>query len=428
MRAIRNLLLALALFGLAGCGIAPSPGLATSTPLPATPTEAATPVPGPVTPSPDDGPQTLRLWLPPEFTPDMESPSGRLLAEQISAFEAAHPGVAVEVRPKAAAGPGGLMNALVTAANVAPGVLPNVVALRRDDLANVSAAGLVTPLDNLLPAEALAGYYPFAEAIGRVNGAWAGLPFAADAQVMAYLTNAYSNPPLRWEDVTVGSFIVPAAESNGLTVLNDYLASGGALSDETGAIRLDAELLADTLARFQALQIAGVLRSDTLGFADAGATWQVFRARRTTLAVTSAQLYLAEYAQVEGAAATLLPTDGQPPIALAEGWSWAVVNAAPEQQALCAALLAWLTAPEQQAPWTEAANVLPTRASTLAAWRSAPLAPFVSDVVTHARLQPSATVLAVVGPALRQALADVLSGRATPFSAATQAADLIEQP
>jgi hypothetical protein len=62
---------------------------------------------------------------------------------------------------------------------------------------------------------------------------------------------------------------------------------------------------------------------------------------------------------------------------------------APEHFALCAELLAWLTAPEQQAPWTEAANVLPTRAGTLAAWRAQRLVPFVSDVVTHAQLQPS---------------------------------------
>jgi ABC-type glycerol-3-phosphate transport system substrate-binding protein len=387
-----------------------------------------TALPAEVTPNPEDGPRTLRLWLPPEFTPNTDTASGRLLAEQISDFEDAHAGVAVEVRLKAASGPGGLLNALVTAANVAPGVLPNVVALRRDDLANAAAAGLVRPLDGTIPEAALAGYYPYAEAIGRVNGAWVGLPFAADARVVAYLTNAYSNPPLRWEDLTIGSMILPGAESNGLTVLSAYLAHGGTLSDADGNVRLEASLLAETLERFQTLQTTGVLRADTLEFSDAAATWQVFRARRTTVAVTSAQLYLAEYARVDGAAATLLPTSGEPPIALAEGWSWAVVNAAPESQALCAELVTWLTAPEQQAPWTEAANVLPTRAGTLAAWQSDALAPFVSDVVTHAQLQPSATVLALVGPALRQALGDVLNGRATPFSAATQAAEMVAQP
>jgi ABC-type glycerol-3-phosphate transport system substrate-binding protein len=434
MLPLKNMLTIVLLLAVAACGGLPGPGTATVTApvltaaATAEATAALTEEPAPATPVAETGPITLRVWLPPEFTPDTDTPSGRILAEQISVFEAAHPDVAVEVRLKAASGPGGLLNALVTAANVAPTVLPNLVVLRRDDLATVAAGGLVTPLDNLLPVEALADYYPFAQAIGRANGAWVGLPFAADARVVAYLTNAYSNPPLRWDDLTVGTLSLPGTESSGLTVLSAYLAEGGTLADDEGQVRLEADVLAQTLERFQGLRAAGVLQPAGLDYADTAATWQVFRDRRTTLAVTSAQLYMTEYFRVEGAAATLLPTAGEPPIALADGWSWAVVNVAPEHFALCAELLAWLTAPEQQAPWTEAANVLPTRAGTLAAWRAQRLVPFVSDVVTHAQLQPSAATLAVVGPPLRQALSDVLSGRATPFAAATVAADMVEQP
>jgi ABC-type glycerol-3-phosphate transport system substrate-binding protein len=430
MLLLRRILYLALLLALAACGLWPGPGTPTVTlPAPTPPATAAeTAVPAPATPMPEAGPVTLRLWLPPEFTPDTNTPSGRVLADQISQFEDAHPGVAVEVRLKAASGPGGLLNALTSAANVAPEVLPNLVVLRRDDLATVAAGGLVTPLEGWLPAEAVADYYPFAQAIGRANGAWVGLPFAADARVMAYLTNAYSNPPLRWEDLNIGSFVLPGAESTGLTVLSAYLAHGGTVTDEEGRVRLEANVLAETLEHFQGRQAVGVLTAATLEHADTDATWQIFRDRRATVAVTSAQNFLSEHTRVEGAAATLLPTAGEPPIALADGWSWAMVNIAPEHHALGAELLAWLTAPEQQAPWTEAAQVLPTRASTLAAWRSQRLVPFVSDVVTHAQLQPNAAVLGVVGPPLRQALGDVLSGRATPFSAATQAAQAVDEP
>lgn len=429
MHLMKNVLFAVLLAATA-CGVAPGPGTATVT-VPvstAVATAAETAEPLPATRAPEDGPVTLRVWLPPEFTPDTATTSGRMLADQISAFEAAHPGVAVDVRLKPANGPGGLLSALTTAANVAPSVLPNVVALSRDDLAAMAAAGLITPLDNLLPAAALDDYYPFAQGIGRVNGAWVGLPFAADARVVAYLTNAYTNPPLRWDDLVTGTFIMPGAESSGLTVLSVYLALGGTLADEEGRVRLDASVLAQTLERFQALSTSGVLAPAALDYSDTAATWEVFRSRRVTLAVTSAQLFMREHLRVEGAAATLVPTAGEPPIALADGWSWAIVNVAPARAMLCAELLAWLTAPAQQAPWTEAAKVLPTRAGTLAGWKSQRLAPFVSDVVTHAQLQPSAATLAVVGPALRQALDDVLNGRATPFSAATLAVEAVAQP
>ena len=104
------------------------------------------------------------------------------------------------------------------------------------------------------------------------------------------------------------------------------------------------------------------------------------------------------------------------------------MNGDPQHAALAAELAGWLLAPEQHGPWTEAAAVLPTRAASLAAWKSARLASIVSDVVAHGQVQPAGALLAVVGPALRQALSDVLAGRATPFAAATVAAGKVDQP
>lgn len=387
---------------------------------PPTPARPNTPSPGATT--------SLRLWLPPSFAPDVNTAGGRLLADQISAFEAAHPGTAIEVRLKSATGTGGLLNSLVAAANVAPSVLPHLIALRRDDLAAAASAGLVTQLDERLPPELLADYYPFAQSLGRVNGEWMGLPFAADARVMAYLNSAYPTPPLNWADLVTGTVAVPVAEPSALSLLTVYLALGGELTDEAGGVLLQADPLAEALGFFAGLQSAGMLPPTILDMADADDAWEMFRERRATLAFTSAQLYLAEYYRVEGAAATLLPTRGQPPLALADGWSWALVNVHPGERDLAAQLLAWLVAPEQNAAWTEAAQVLPTRAASLSGWQAQRLIPFVSDLVTHAELQPAGTTLALTGPALRQALSDVLAGRATPFAAATRASQTVARP
>jgi ABC-type glycerol-3-phosphate transport system substrate-binding protein len=116
------------------------------------------------------------------------------------------------------------------------------------------------------------------------------------------------------------------------------------------------------------------------------------------------------------------------PFALASGWSWAVVNTAPERQAAAMELLRWLTDPAQLGAWTLAAQVLPPRAAALARWGSSLPTAFAADVLTHAQPQPSAEVVARVGPPLRQALDDVLSGRATPFTAATTAAQAVAPP
>jgi ABC-type glycerol-3-phosphate transport system substrate-binding protein len=430
----RLLLLCLALALLAACGrFGPAPA---SSPTPDGPgtrpvtaegpgTPGAPPTPPPGASSEPPGPVTLRLWLPPDFAPDINSASGRLLAEQLSAFEDRAAGTALEVRIKAASGQGGLLTSLITAANAAPGVLPHLIALRRDDLVTAAAAGLVTPLDGLVSADFLAGYYPFAQAMGRASGAWVGLPFAADARVVVYQTGTYATPPLTWEQVTTGTVVLPGAEPSALSLVSTYLSLGGILADTNGQLRLDADLLAQSLQHYRDLQTQGLLPLSTLDYADTFSTWQVFRERRAGLAVTSAERYLAEYFRVEGSAATLLPTDGSPRLALADGWCWAIVNTEPERHPLAAQLLAWLTAPEQHAAWTEAAMVLPTHTAALAGWQSQRLVPFVSDVLAHAQLQPPGQVLAVVGPALRQALADVLNNRATPFAAAALAAQAI---
>src|SRR5262245_36594733 len=248
---MRPLLLVVCAAALSACSLLPGQRTPTASPGPATaggipratsPGDApvstvpahASPV-GVITGTPNastpGAPVGLRVWLPPEFTPDMSTPGGQLLAEQIQAFESAHPGTAVEIRTKADGGTGGLLNSLATAANAAPTVLPDVIALSRDDLATATAAGLVAPLDGLLPANSLTDYVPYAQTMARVGGVWVGLPFAADARVLAYLDSSYPSPPLRWTDVITGPVVLPVAETSGLTLLSSYLAAGGTLLD-----------------------------------------------------------------------------------------------------------------------------------------------------------------------------------------------------
>ncbi|MCC7361215.1 MAG: extracellular solute-binding protein [Anaerolineales bacterium] len=413
----------------AACGsgptaTAPAVTVTSAAGTPAVTTPAQTAAPGTAEPT-SSAPGRLRLWLPPELTPDVNTPGGRVLAAQFQAFEQAHPGSVVEIRTKAATGVGGLLNALVTAANVAPSILPDIVALRRDDLALAAEAGLVEPLEGFVPAATLADLYPFAQGLGRVNGVWVGLPFAADARVLAYATTFYPTPPTLWSDVDVGVYVLPGGEPTALTLLSGYLARGGTLADDAGAPHLDTSVLAATLQEYQGLESIGRLPLTTLDYVDAAGTWQALRQRQAALVATSAQQFLGEQGASGGVAMTLLPTAGQPSLALADGWSWALVNLGSDQHTLAAELLNDLLAPAQHAVWTEAAGVLPTRAATLAAWKNAHLAEQAGVVLARAQLQPAGAVLGVVGPALRQALAEVVSGRATPFAAATVAAEAV---
>ncbi len=398
---------------LSGCLAAPASPTAPPRAVTATfsaptapPTRAATP-----------GSQHLVIWLPPEFAPEAAQPGGAVLAEHLAQFEAGHPGWTVQARVKAADGPSGLLAALLAAHNVAPAALPDLIALRADDLAAAAAAGAVVALDRWVPREALEDSYPFARAMGLTQNQWAGLAFAADARILVYNTDLYATAPTHWADIVTGTMSLPAAEATGLSVLTDYLAAGGQVLDEAGQPALEAPRLAASLAEWRRLQERGVLPLSTLTYTGPEESWQVFRERRVTLTLTTAHWYLTEAGRVSLAAAALPPNQTGAPFTLAEGWCWALVNKG-EDLAGAAELLNWLASPARQAAWTLAAGWLPTRAATLTAWGEAPFVPLAAEALTRAQWEPPPRVRDLVGPLLRQAVADVLNGRATPEAAA----------
>jgi len=426
--------LALGLLGLwlVACTAAPTAGplaVQSATPPGQTPAPTAAATAAPSATASPSAVTTLSVWLPPDFSPtDATLPGSTVLADQLAQFERANPNVVVQTRVKAESGTGGLLHSLTTAYNVAPSVLPNIIALNRDDLGAAAQAGLVIPLDKYYPADSLADVYPFAQVLSRGNqGQLIGVPFATDVQVLAYLSYVYTTSPLTWTTVTTGTFIFPAADPAALTLLNEYLALGGSVTDSTGKPTLQPDILAAALTFFRSAREADLLPMSTMAYADSTATWQAFRLGRATLAVTSAHLYLIE-PNPPPAAVTLLPAPGGKPLTLAQPWSWAIVNTQPEHEAAAAALVTWLTDPQHLADWTQAAGLLPVRTTVLARWPASPRTAFADQVLAQAQLPPPAQVVSVIGPVLQQALADVLNDRATPVSAAAVAVQTIAKP
>jgi len=366
----------------------------------------------------------LRLWTSPDAAPDANRPGGQMMADQLEAFEAANAGVTVEVRVKKPSGIGGLLDFLRTATVAAPAALPDVIALSRDDLATAVGEGLLRPMGSLIDADSLSDMYPMAMAAAQVGDELYGVPFSADATVLAYNTEIRDAPPVTWTDVLspTGTFVFPAGDPLGLVTLHQYLALGGGLTDEAGHLALDAGVLAQVLDFYHTAAVAGVVPPPITDYADSAATWIAYREHRATLAATPASLFLRERERAGPTAATVLPTRDGTPLALGSAWSYALVTSDPARQAQAAALLLWLTAPDNLAEWTLAAGVLPPRASALDAWNDPAAAAFGRRVMSVAVLRPDAASLAVFGPAIRQAVTDSILGRATPQAAAERAA------
>ena len=388
-----------------------------------------------ITPEPNESPfpqptsapviQTLRLWLPPQFEPTADSVAGQLLLDQLKEFEGAHPGWRVEVRVKKAAGQGGLINALQTAVQSAPGVAPDVIALDGPMLA--TAAPLIQPLTARFTEDELADFYPFTLQAARVENELLGLPFAADALGLAYSTAVYVTPPLAWVDINTGTgpLWLPLNDPTALVILQQYLALGGSLADEDGNPAIDPGTLAQVLAYYQFLQVNNLISIGSLGAASPAETWLAYRESRATSAAAFTSAYFADRQRVAATAFTLLPTREGNRLTFASQWNYALATADPARQAVGLELMRWLTASNNLGEWTMAVGMLPTRAKALTQWPDADLRAIAGEAVTAAQPMPSPSLLNVLGPPITTAVQDVLAGRSSAEAAASAAAQAI---
>ncbi len=429
--------LAAVILTLAACAVlagpSPTPAPASGTPTPgptgaptgatltSTPDRAAaSPTGAPAPP----GPGVIRLWLPDQLETDPETPAGGALARRLAGFEFRNQGLTVELRLKRSTGRGGLLDSLSAAAAAAPAALPDIVALNQSDLAAAANKGLIAPLAGQLSAPAEPDYFPFAVELSEVDGVLYGLPFAGNAQMLAYNTLLYPSAPLGWTDVISGAgpFLFPAGDQTALFTLGQYLALDGALRDSNGQPALDAALLAQVLEFYrQALQ-SGVLPLSALDYPDAAETWRAFREARAALAVVSFSDYLADRERVTATGVTLIPVRDGAAFALAGGWSWALVSGRPEAGPPAEQLLDWLLDPTFLGEWTAAMRMLPAQAAALDGWPAGSPTSFARQLGRAARLRPPGEVLSVFGPVLEDAVRNVLGGQLTPQAAAINAA------
>lgn len=365
----------------------------------------------------------LRLWLPPQFAPNEDTPSGKVLLAQLAAFEESS-GWKVEVRVKKLAGQGGLLDSLRTSLTVAPSTSPDVIALDSTLLANATDA--IQPLLTMSDEE-LIDYYPFALNAARLNDKLMALPFATDALGYAYSTNAYTLTPQSWADLNVENGLVwlPLNDPTAIVTLQQYAALGGALTDETGQPTLNAPLLAQVLADYQVMQGAGLLPVDVLASTNLDTTWTAYRDSRATGASALFSEYLTDRSRVSATSFTFIPVRGGKPATFARQWNYALVSTDPTRQAAALDLMRWLTLPENLGAWTLAANVMPARSQALTAWSDPGLAATADRLLNVALPEPAPSVLSVIGPPVTAAVQAVLNGQASPESAAETAATTI---
>ncbi len=426
---LRRLISLVSLASLAACTSAPGVSLppaasatppAASAPTLAVETDAATPTP--------PAGITLRVWLPPQFDPKGNTPAASVLNARLKQFRAQRPNITLEVRLKAVAGAGGLLDALTTAGAAAPGALPDLVALPRDVLEAAALKGMLHPYNGLTNTLEDNDWFDYARKLGKIQQDLYGLPFAGDALALAYRPTQVATPPTQWSEVITQSkpLVFAAADPQARFTLALYQSLAPALRDDQGRPRLDNALLTQVFTFYAQSESSQAMPEWLTQLQTEDQVWQAYQQGRADMAVVSVGRYLTM--PENDAALAGLPTLDGAPFTPAGGWVWGLAARNGSHQAAAIELAEYLTESRFLAEWTSAAGLLPTRPSALKQWENPSLRATLENLARSAQVSPPVDVAAALSGPLWQAAMEVLKGQSEPAVAAQSAAAGLNNP
>jgi multiple sugar transport system substrate-binding protein len=370
------------------------------------------------------GPQVIVLWLPPQFDPSGTGPAARLLKDRLNSFMDQNPDVEVQVRIKAASGPGSLLESLSAASAAAPNALPSLIALSRSDLETAALKGLIFPLDSLVSKSIDdVDWYTYARQAALIQGSTFGMPFAGDALLLVYRTAHVNQPTDEWAGILRQGqpVALPAADPQALLTLDLYQALGGTVADAQGRPVLQPEILAQVLKLYSDASKQGVFPAWLAQYQTDGQAWQAYHEQSAQWLVTWSSHYLAELPA--DSTAMQLPSLGTEHVSLATSWLWALSDPLPERRGLAVRLAEYLVQGDFLANWTAAAGYLPTRPTALAMWPNQGIQSMLSQIVLSAQLRPNNDLTSSLGPVLADATLQVIKQQTDPVQAAQAAAE-----
>lgn len=388
------------------------------------PTQAPLSNPASPTPSPSATPdvpavqsRTLTIWVPPQFDPYSGSAAADLFLARLDEFIARRPQTEILVRVKEIQGEFGLIEALRLTGAAAPILQPDLIALPRPLMEQAFREGLIKPLDDISGEFSSNDWFDYAQDMSWIAGSTAGLPFAGDLLVMAYKTDSGENPPQDWESLLSSQKPIsfPASDTRGLVTLAIYQSLGGSLVDEAGEISLNADLMLEVLQFYKVAQSAGVMPYWLTQFETREQAWQSYQDRQSTLALSWNSIILSSDSPNTSLAA--LPTKEGNAYSYGSGWVWSVVPSNLDNESVALELAEFLSAEEYLSEWGPAAGYLPVQVSALSSWSEKPYYGTLQKLLPAAVLMPGNSLLAEIGPYLKNAAVSVLKDQVDPQAA-----------
>lgn len=414
------------------------PWLVDDTPSPTQPVDEV----NALTPTPDDIPEleetpppvtSLTIWVPPEMDPELDSIANILFANRLNDFSAANDGVEIIVRIKAAAGAGGLLDALSATSAAAPAALPDLIVLSRPDLESAALKGLIYPMDGMTSSPDDLDWYSFAREMALIQGSTFGLPFAADALALVYWAEALPVVPSTWEELLEINLIdeendetpedledivlaFATEHDQAFFPMSLYLAEGGEVKDSQRRPLLEIEPLTGAFRKLEEGVTAGIFPDWLNQYQTTGQVWTGFKEGQVDFAVTWATNFLTE--NPDGVEMMPLFPGSDSTVSIGTGMSWALATPEEHRQPLAVALAEFLVQSDYLADWTEESGYIPPRPSSLEKWQNQSIRTKVSQIALMTRLRPSNDIVLSLGPILREGTRQILQDLVDPAQAA----------
>jgi len=343
-----------------------------------------------------------------------------LLKERLDDFSKRRPGVKVEVRIKNLEGPGSLLESLIATKEAAPLALPDLIALPGDQMQIAASENLIYPLARFLSGGESDDWYDFATDLGEYQGEQYGIPFAAQALVMAYHPIIVTDPPNTWQEVLQGNDILafPAADPGADFTIALYQSLGGELLGDNGNLQLDRDLLEQVFDFYQQANAAGVMPDWLVEDTSDDLAWGGFMKNQAQMAITWTTRFFDPSAG--GVNFTAIPTKDGTAFTYGSGWVWCLSGYDSSRYQTAVDLAESLVDSEFLGEWTLAVGYLPPRPSSLAVWPSDPESAFVHEILPTAILRSDINDYPSLGEAMAQVTIKVLNREITPGEAADE--------
>lgn len=362
----------------------------------------------------------LVIWWPDTLLPE----DADVLNAQVVAFiEEEASGVDVEFRQKRPNEVGGILATLRSASAVAPGALPDITLMRRQDLIAARNANLVYPIEGLIPNIILDDMYDSGLALGQFDGQIYGLPYTLEIQLLAYRPPEDDGLRDVWtfddiiQDVESLTFPAEPVESTlNPTLYLQYLAAGGTFPapgelDVMTPERIDA--LRTVFTFYEQAHQAGIIDESVLAYNDPQDYRADFISGEYSFAVADSSFYLDLLADDVDLRAATLPTVDGSIVSTIDGWMWVVTTGNAERQAIALDFLAWMMEPSRQRVFAEALDVLPSQQSVLRSSLESLDIQLTDDIIDNAMLPMTEGTGGAFARAMQTALGSIISGEST---------------